>query len=456
MNAGRDSSDEPEAGLFGGRALLIGAVALAAAATGLLILTDQQKWLRLGIVAALWAALTGAYIAARYRRQLTDQREAAEERQELYELELEREVAARREHELTVEAEARRKADEQSRDDIAALRDELTNLRQTLEGLMGGEVLVERYALQAEATRMRSLGDDRALPVRRDVKHLSAAQPANIVVPPMIREAETELIERVREVHQKPRREQPAARSEPRVVESGPASVPRQSERPPRPKRPTSEPVKPTAQPASRHEPRYEHPAEVSDRWFMPDGLLDDAPPQPPRRSEQPRRQEPQRPADPPPTPAPRRPSNWDTGEQEWGPSWEKREEPRRPDPVADSGAPIGTAAEQTSWLAQYNEPKDEPAEQTYGSRAYVPQSARPEPEAPRDPEPAGHRHRVEEEESGGRRRRRAEGQPSWQESGRGEADESSGSHASGRSVSELLANHGLDSAPRRRRRRED
>ena len=165
MTARRDSSDGPEAGSFGGRALLIGAVVFAAAATGLLVLTDEQKWLRLGIVAALWAALTGAFLAARYRRQVTDQREVPAERQQIYELELEREIAARREHELEVEAEAKRKAEEAARDDIAALRDELQNMRQTLESLLGGEFLVERYALRAESTRMRSLGEDRSLAV---------------------------------------------------------------------------------------------------------------------------------------------------------------------------------------------------------------------------------------------------------------------------------------------------
>jgi hypothetical protein len=536
MTARRDSTDGPEAGSLGGRALLVGAVVFAAAATALLVLTDQEKWLRLGIVAALWAALTGAFLAARYRRQLSDQRDTAAERQEIYELELEREVAARREHELTVEAEARRKAEEASRDDIAALRGELTNLRQTLEGLINGEFMVERYALQAEATRMRSLEGDRSLAMRRDVKHLPAA---NVVVPPVVRDAETDLIERVREAaHQKPRREQPPARPEPRVADSRPPSVPRQPERPPRPERPTPEPVKakPTPPPPA---PRYEHPAEMSDRWFMPDGLANGAPPpQPPRRSEQPRRQEPQRPAEPAPTPAPapRRPSNWDTGEREWGPSWDQQQ-PRQP--VQNAGGPVGMTAEQTSWLAQYNKPQNSP-EPTYGSRAYVPKGARPEqpsqrnmnpagqrnidpasqrnmnpvgqrnidpasqrnmnpvgqrnidpisqrnmnpvgqrnidpasqrnispvsqrniepvsqPVSQRDMEPVNHRHRVAEEDTGGGRRRRAEGQPSWQETVGHRAEESSGSHASGRSVSELLANHGLDSSPRRRRRRED
>ena len=532
------------------------------AATGLLVLSDQEKWLRLGIVAALWAALTGAFLAARYRRQVTDQREAVAERQQIYELELEREIAARREHELTVEAEAKRKAEESSRDDIAALRGELQNMRQTLESLLGGEFLVERYALRAESTRMRSLAEDRAISVHHDVKHLpAAANSGNMVIPPVVREAETEMIERVREVqvHQKPRREQAPLRPEPRVPDSRPPSVPRGPERPSRPEArpewPTPEPVKPAprpesakpaarpeqAKPAARAEPatRQEqrpagyvpHPAEVSDRWFVPDGLAD-ATPQPPRHSEQPRRQEPQRPTDP----APRRgvTPGWDDGEREWAPSWEKqpsapahRAEPARAhDPGItgghDTSTHLGGTAERTgSWLAQYNKP--EPSEPTYGSRAYVPKPQAPsqplplpQPQQRSQPLPQQHqqrsqplpqpqlqqhsqplpqprpqqqsqplpqpktpslrmpenpslrnvwaeaqngRHRPEPEEEagGGGRRRRAEGQPSWQETVGHRAEETGGgSHASGRSVSELLANHGHDTSPRRRRRRED
>lgn len=487
MNARRDSSDEPEAGSSGGRVLLAGAVLFALAATGLLVLTDEQKWLRLGIVAALWAALAGAFVAAKYRRQAADQREAAAERQKIYELELEREVAARREYELEVAAEAKRQAEEEARDDIAVLRDELQKMRQTLESLLGGEFLVERYALRAESTRMRSLGDDRSIAVNGDVKRLPAArsEQPDIVVPPVVREAETELIERVREVHHKPRREQPPHRPEPKVAEPRPPSVSRRPERPARPDRPTPEPVKPAKRPepvppaaAARQQERptrfVEHPAEVSDRWFVPDGLGDSGPiptPAPPprrqepqRRAEQPRRPEPKRPADPPPPPR-RAAPGWDDSEPEWAPSWEtRRAEPQ-------NGAPFGTKAEQTSWLAQYNQPQPQ-AEPTYSSRAYVP-PARPEPESTPEPvltdrpsrrsaeyrteeAPPGRRHRAEVvEESGGGRRRRAEGQPSWQETV-GRPEEPTGSHAAGRSVSELLANHGHDSSPRRRRRRED
>jgi hypothetical protein len=444
MNARRDSSDEPEAGSFGGRVLLAGAVLFALAATGLLVLTDEERWLRLGIVAALWAALGGAFLAAKYRRQVADQREAAAERQRIYELELEREIAARREYELEVAAEAKRQAEEEARDDIAVLRDELQKMRQTLESLLGGEFLVERYALRAESTRMRSIGEDRSIAVNGDVKRLPAARsPQDSVVPPVVREAETELIERIREVHQKPRRE--PQRPAPKAAEARPPSVPRTPERQARTDRPTPDPVKPVkrpepVKPAARQQQEgptrfVEHPAEVSDRWFVPDGLADSGPiPKPvsaQHRTEQPRRPEPQRPADPPPT---RRAG---PARDDGAPSWEGAE------------GPFGSKAEQTSWLAQYNQ-----AGATYSSRAYVPPV---QPKQESTPESStGRRHRPEPtEEPGGGRRRRAEGAPSWQES-MGRPEEPGGSHSAGRSVSELLANHGLDSSPRRRRRRED
>ena len=116
MTARTETEDESPPGSYVGRALLVAAVVLAVGATGVLIISDELKWLRLGIVAALWAALAGAFLAARYRRQIADQEEAAAERQERYELELEREVAARREYELEVTAEAKRLTEDAARD----------------------------------------------------------------------------------------------------------------------------------------------------------------------------------------------------------------------------------------------------------------------------------------------------------------------------------------------------
>lgn len=83
---------------------------------------------------------------------------------------------------------------------------------------------------------------------------------------------------------------------------------------------------------------------------------------------------------------------------------------------------------------------------------------------------PVARSNRHTAEEPAGGRRHRAEGQPSWQESAnrqqngsrsgshaRPDTDMPSGSHASGRSVSDLLASNGAGTnTPRRRRRRED
>lgn len=202
--------------------MLAAAVGLALAATAVLVLSDSVRWMRLGVLAALWAALAGAFLAAKYRRQIADRAEDAQALRKVYELELEREVAARREFELEAEAEARAKVESEARDDLAELRAELRAMRENLEKLLGGgEVLVERIALRAEATRMRSVdGDQRAVGAGQgaQLRRLTAAKS----VPG---DAETEMIERIR--------------------------------------------ADAKAQPLKRRPDFKPHPAEMSDRWFI-------------------------------------------------------------------------------------------------------------------------------------------------------------------------------------------
>ncbi|MFO7192961.1 MULTISPECIES: DUF6779 domain-containing protein [Thermocrispum] len=138
-------------------AWLVAGAIFAVVATVLLVLSDDARWLRLGIVAALWAAFLGGFLATHYRRQADRAVESLEDAQAMYELELEREVAARREYELQVEADAKVAAEETTRKELDALRNELATLRETLQRLMNGEVLYERVALTAQSTRMRSL-----------------------------------------------------------------------------------------------------------------------------------------------------------------------------------------------------------------------------------------------------------------------------------------------------------
>jgi hypothetical protein len=145
----------------GGRAtvLWVGAVLLCAAATGVLVLSEDARLLRLGIVAALWAALLGAFAVARLRYRASEDEDRESELKRIYELELEKEIAARREFELEAENEARRRVAEESDGELESLRSELATLRQSLEQILGGDVLFERVALRAESTRVRSLSE---------------------------------------------------------------------------------------------------------------------------------------------------------------------------------------------------------------------------------------------------------------------------------------------------------
>jgi hypothetical protein len=99
----------------------------------------------------------------------------------------------------------------------------------------------------------------------------------------------------------------------------------------------------------------------------------------------------------------------------------------------------------------------------------YVAPVARPGtggPDGPGGPGNHSSRGSHSERASGGGRRHRAEGQPPWQDSYQQQSgsharpdldtDAPSGSHATGRSVSELIASNGGTAGPRRRRRRQD
>src|SRR5690606_25643832 len=136
---------------------------LAVGATVVLVLAEDLRFLRLGILAALWAALIGTFVATRYRKKAAETEASAAKSQEIYELELEREIAARHEFELEVEAETRQRVEEESRAELEELRAEISSLRENLQALFGGEVMWERIALTAQSTRMRSFADHRPI-----------------------------------------------------------------------------------------------------------------------------------------------------------------------------------------------------------------------------------------------------------------------------------------------------
>ena len=140
---------------WSGRVLVLSTFVLAAAAATVLILGAQDaRLLRLGLVAALWAALLGAFAAARLRHETSSYADRSEQLRAVYQLELEREVTARREHALTVECGLREQVELSQRREIVELRAELAGMRANLEQLLGARPSAERVMLRGEPAQL--------------------------------------------------------------------------------------------------------------------------------------------------------------------------------------------------------------------------------------------------------------------------------------------------------------
>ena len=409
-------------------------MALALVAAAVLVLSDNARWLRLAVVSALWAALVGAFLAARYRRQVADREDEVADLQSVYELELEREVAARREYELEIEAEARKRIQEEARDDLDALRDELRALRENLEALLGGEVLVERVALRAESTRMRSISDQSRLMAvgDRQIINTESERVRGITAGPSKPS--------VKKVQEK----QPVDRTE--LIERVVQEAPRKPTRP-----------EPMRQP-NRTEPVRREPARAQQQRPQPPVVVRRDPPKPPQESQPIRRDQ--------PTARVNRADMFDSMELRLNPQAPPQE--RRPEPPSRRPEPPSRKPEPPSRRPEPPKPDPEPSRRNRAAADRTELFKRDVVESPTratQPPPA-----PEEPKGGGRRR--ADDRPSWDgvsswESGRGEPvkpgrrsapdpDEAGGAHADGKSVSELLAALGNAESPRRRRRRED
>src|SRR5262249_23352244 len=137
----------------GSPVLMVSTVVMAAAAAAVLAVgTHDARLLRLGVVAALWAALLGAFAAARVRRGARSDAEHADHLRRTYQLELEREVSARREHALRVEQQLHEQAEHSTRREMVELRAELAVMRANLESL-GHAAPVKPAALGPRFTR---------------------------------------------------------------------------------------------------------------------------------------------------------------------------------------------------------------------------------------------------------------------------------------------------------------
>ncbi len=138
-----------------GWVLLTALLVLAIGASSALVFTNRVELLKLAVILALWAAVAGAFVSVLYRRQSDADQARVRDLKLVYDLQLDREISARREYELTVESQLRRELASELRDlaadDLAALRAELSSLRTSLEILFDTD-LQHRPALETLET----------------------------------------------------------------------------------------------------------------------------------------------------------------------------------------------------------------------------------------------------------------------------------------------------------------
>ena len=126
---------------------------LAILASSTLVFTSRVEFLRLAVVLSLWAAVVAAFVTVIYRRQTDVAQARARDMKHVYDLQLDREISARREYEASLEAQLRRQLSREVRaqaaDEMAGLRAELASLRSQLEVMLGTD-LGHRPALETE------------------------------------------------------------------------------------------------------------------------------------------------------------------------------------------------------------------------------------------------------------------------------------------------------------------
>jgi hypothetical protein len=142
--------------------LLTVLLVLAIAASSALVFTQRVELLKLAVILSLWAAAAAAFVSVIYRRQSDIDRAKTRDLKLVYDLQLDREISARREYELEVESQLRRElaieVRAQAADEVASLRAELAALRTNLEILFDAD-LAHRPAIEPERTTVRAYSD---------------------------------------------------------------------------------------------------------------------------------------------------------------------------------------------------------------------------------------------------------------------------------------------------------
>ncbi|WP_343929652.1 DUF6779 domain-containing protein [Tsukamurella strandjordii] len=158
-----------------GQWMLGAVIVLAVAGTGMWVFSDDKRWGLVSLILLIWGLVIAAFLVARNQRDLRSVESKEGGLKAVYALQLEREIAARREYELQLEHDLRAELRDESNEELTALKAEVLALRANLEELLGrdlGPSYTELYA----AAEQRALAAQQAKSVFEDDDRFRAQQ----------------------------------------------------------------------------------------------------------------------------------------------------------------------------------------------------------------------------------------------------------------------------------------
>lgn len=137
---------------------------LALFATVIMFFVDNDVWMNIAVIAALWAAFIGAVLVSRYSGALGEESSRSRERDARRVAELDAERAEHRRREAELEKSYADRGDTGRDETLESIRLELAALREQLSDLSGLDLTEDQVAVRARAERIIELERHSATP----------------------------------------------------------------------------------------------------------------------------------------------------------------------------------------------------------------------------------------------------------------------------------------------------
>lgn len=148
---------------------------LALFATVIMFFVDNDVWMNIAVIAALWAAFIGAVLVSRYSGALGEESSRNRERDARRVAELDAERADHRRREAELEKSYADRGDTGRDETLESIRLELAALREQLSDLSGLDLTEDQVAVRARAERIIELERHSATPKAGESEEPTAA-----------------------------------------------------------------------------------------------------------------------------------------------------------------------------------------------------------------------------------------------------------------------------------------